>query len=195
MRPARIAAAALATALALATAGCSLGPGRPTGARSGPSAARADGPGGTLQVPPGIYLASFIALDVLSQGGLPIVVGPQVSTFPAGPIQFYVVNKWGGLAPGPHREELEVIAPGGQVLARDHTDFEIRPDQMSLTIASPLAFAAPTPGYYTVAVRLDGREVARYRFRVREAAAAPGPNVPPPGSAPAPFPGAGGSGA
>ncbi len=126
------------------------------------------GPGGTLRLPPGIYLASFITLEFNSNDfPVPIAFGPNAGTFYAGDITFTVVNKWGGLAAGAHKMNITILAPDGQAeLATDHTDFSVRADQIFFTIVVPLRFTAPTPGYYQVMVSLDGMVVARYQFQV-----------------------------
>lgn len=159
---------------ALVLAGCAWAPGRSFGAGAGPAraavpAAPSGGPGGTVQPPPGIYLASFITLDVnTTDFPVPIAIGPNAGVFPVGEVVFVVVNKWGGLAPGPHRVDIHVLAPDGQTgLGTDRTDFAVRPEQVFFTVAAPVRFTAPAPGFYQVAVILDGTAVARYHFEVR----------------------------
>lgn len=182
MRAARLITLTAALTCALVLTGCNAAPGRIFGSRdgsagtpadpgrSGVPAAASNGPGGTLNLPPGIYLASFITLDVnTTDFPVPVAIGPNAGVFPTGEIVFVVVNKWGGLAPGEHRVDIDILAPDGQaVLATDRTDFTVRPEQVFFTVAAPLRFTAASPGYYQVAVTLDGQAVARYRFRVRD---------------------------
>lgn len=166
----------------LVLAGCAGAPGRIFGAGAdrppapvaGPAgssipASPSSGPGGYLDLPPGVYLASFITLDVnTTDFPVPIAIGPHVGVFPAGEIAFVVVNKWGGLGPGDHRVEIVILAPdGATILATDRTDFGIRAEQVFFTVAAPLSFTATAAGFYQVIVTLDDRKVARYHFEVR----------------------------
>lgn len=179
MRPVRLLVLLVAAlTLAAPASGCSRifggrtgparGPERPAGANAIPAPVTGVS-GGTFRLPENVYLASLIAMGVTADLGVPVAIGPNVGTFPPGEIRFVVLNKWGGLPVGQHREEVVVLAPDGKaVLARDETEFEYGRQAAFTTIVTPLSFAAPKPGFYHVMVSLDGTPVAQYRFQVRE---------------------------
>lgn len=117
------------------------------------------------------YLASLIILDLNTDYGVALAVEPQTSTLPTGDIVFVVLNKWHGLAPGPHSEAVVVLAADGLTAVYETaTDFEADSSAVSVTIAEPMAMQVTVPGLYWVAVKLDGAEVVRYPFRVIDTA-------------------------
>lgn len=177
MRLVRLLTLVAALALVVSSSGC----GRIFRGRTGPAkgheapagigipAAVTGVPGGTFRLPENVYLASLITMGVTAELGMPVAIGPNVGTFSTGDIRFVILNKWGGLSVGRHREEVVVLAPDGKtVLAKDQTEFEYGREAAFTTIVTPLSFAAREPGFYHVMVSLDGTPVAQYRFQVRE---------------------------
>lgn len=148
--------------------GAPVGQNEQAGQAGGLKVAAARGPGGDLAVPAGVYLASLVVADMVHEQGVPLAVLPNAGNFAAGQVRFIVLNKWGGLGIGAHRQSVRVVTPdGAATLAADETEFTVTPEHVYITIASPINFQADAAGFYQVVVTLDGQDVASYRFRIR----------------------------
>lgn len=114
-----------------------------------------------------LYLASLVAVDLNADYGVPVLVGPNIASFPAGDVQLWVVNKWGGLQSGAHVDSVRILGPGGStVLGEEVTEFEWTGAHFNVTTAKFFELKGLKPGHYLVAVALDGSEIQRYGIRV-----------------------------
>jgi hypothetical protein len=114
-----------------------------------------------------VYLASLVAVDINLDYGLPLLIGPNVSTFPEGRVEFWVLNKWGGLTTGPRVDTVRILSPDGrEVLDEQTTEFNWLREHFTVTTAKPFALDGLAPGIYPVEILLDGVPVLRYGFRV-----------------------------
>lgn len=129
-----------------------------------PAAAGTAGPGSGKP-----YLASMIALHSAVQGDVVAVGAVNLSTIIVNePARFIVVNKWGMLAPGPHKEVVHILEPERRErIAADETEFIVTDFYRNTLVVSEFQHVFTQVGNYWVQVRLDGKLIDEYPFRVR----------------------------
>lgn len=85
----------------------------------------------------------------------------------AEPIILFVLTKWTGLPAGKHKGEVALHDPTGTLVDAAQAEFESAGPVDHKTADALLAVFSPVDGVYTVVVRVDGRELARYAVTVR----------------------------
>lgn len=121
----------------------------------------------------GIYVASVPVADVQDLLGIGFVhiMGWDLTEIPYGVEQIYVANRWNGVV-GVHKEETQlldrkgraVVVSGSELSGQDRSPLQ-RSD-LAQTTVDALDISKLLPGYYEIAVFLDGVERARYAMRI-----------------------------
>lgn len=115
------------------------------------------------------YLASLIALGSLSQGNVVAIAAVNLSTLVANqPAEFVVVNKWGMIQPGKHKDSIHILDPDKRErIASAEAEFLVEDYYRNTLVIQEFRHRFTRVGNYWVQVYLDGELITEYAFRVR----------------------------